>query len=224
MREPSSSEPGANKNRLNMQIRSACLRRGWDVGELARRAGVSRTTLYNLQWGTTRQPHASTLNRIARSLEIDPGLLLCSHESDSCGEFGSAAGAEQRERQREFDRCTNRVVDEVYRHSPELFSGWTGEEMDELYSNFGTGGGLTEEGVVDAAMRMNQRRETVRRLKVVLETHLAEVAQRVIETLFEMTRPQSNLAVTPQLQALVANCRSARIEPEGAETDAARSL
>ena len=223
MKEPSLPGPRANKNGLNIQIRSACLRRGWDVGELARRAGVSRTTLYNLQRGTTRQPRASTLNRIARSLEIDPGLL-CNHASGPCGEFGSAAGADQRERQREFDRCTNIVVDEVYHHSSELFSGWTGEEMDELYSNFGTGGGLTEEGVVEAAMRMNRRRETVRRLKVVLETHLAEVAQRVIETLFEMTRPQSNLAVTPQLQALVANCRSASTEPEGAETDAARSL
>ena len=223
MSEPLLSGPGANRNRLIMKIRSACLRRGWDVGELARRAGISRTTLYNLQRGTTRQPHASTLNRIARSLEIDPGLF-CSQDSGQCGQLGSAAGAEQRDRQREFDRCTNRVVEKVYHQSPELLSGWTPEEMDELYSNFGTGGGLTEEGVVAAAMQMNQRRETVRRLNVVLETHLAEVAQRVIETLFEMTRPQSNLAVTPQLQALAANCRSAPIVPEGAETDAAKSL
>jgi transcriptional regulator with XRE-family HTH domain len=222
MSEPLLPTPETDKNRLIVQIRSACLRRGWDVGELARRAGISRTTLYNLQRGATRQPRASTLNSIARSLEIDPGLLY-SHDSGPLSESG--ATADQRARQREFDRYTNKAVDEVYRQSPELFSGWTADELAELYSNFGTGGGLTAEGVVAAATRMNQRRETIRRLNVVLETHLAEVAQRVIETLFEMTRPQSNLALTPQLQSLVDNCQiGPSIEPDGSEIDAAKQL
>ena len=36
------------------------------------------------------------------------------------------------------------------------------------------------------------------------DTHLAEVAERLVKTLFEMTRPQANLAETPQPDGLLA--------------------
>lgn len=184
------------------QIREACVERGWDDGELARRAGISRSTLYYLRQGTTQRPRAKTLNGIARALEIDP-RSLCSQadESSAADELSvsDSTGAEHR-----FDRLTNPLVDEVRREHPEMFAGWNQADWEELYSVFGTGGRLTEEGVAETAEQMNRRRETVRRLQIIMETHLADVAERLVETLFEMTRPQSNLAESAQLQELLS--------------------
>jgi transcriptional regulator with XRE-family HTH domain len=198
-REQRPTESG--DERLMQQIRAGCLRRGWDDGELARRAGVSRTTLFYLRRGTTRRPRASTLSRIARALDIDPVGLVQPGST-------SASDADS-ERRRQFDRRTNPLVAVVCGERPELFAGWSEADWDELYSQFGTGGALTEEGVALAAAEMNRRRETVRRLQVVLETHLAEVAERLVETLFELTRPQSNIVATPQLDELLTACRAA---------------
>ncbi|MBT4867104.1 MAG: helix-turn-helix transcriptional regulator [Planctomycetaceae bacterium] len=201
------------------RIREECLRRGWDIGELARRTGMTRGTLYNLRRGTTRRPRASTLNSIARAFDIDPCSLDRQTDEPVGGEnipqFDSpaldSAGFDSRVQtgsDRRFDRQTNPLVDVVRQNAPELFSGWNEADFDELFSVFGTGGGLTEEGVTKAAMQMNRRRETLWRLQIVMETHLAEVAERLVKTLFEMTRPQGNLAETPQPDELIAGIRS----------------
>ncbi len=44
--------------------------RGWSQTELARRAGVSRTTLSHLEAGVTRSPSSPTLRRLARALDV----------------------------------------------------------------------------------------------------------------------------------------------------------
>ncbi len=180
---------------------------------------MTRGTLYNLRRGTTRRPRASTLNSIARAFDIDPCSLDRQTDEPVGGEnipqFDSpaldSAGFDSRVQtgsDRRFDRQTNPLVDVVRQNAPELFSGWNEADFDELFSVFGTGGGLTEEGVTKAAMQMNRRRETLWRLQIVMETHLAEVAERLVKTLFEMTRPQGNLAETPQPDELIAGIRS----------------
>ncbi len=187
------------------RIREECLRRGWDDGELAQRTGISRTALYNLRRGTTRRPRASTLNSIAQAFGIDPCSLDTQADEPVDGENNPVFDFDVQPRgERRFDRLTNPLVDVVRRDLPELFSGWSEADWDELYSVFGTGGGLTEEEVAKAARQMNRRRETLWRLQIVMETHLAEVAERLIKTLFEMTRPQSNLAETPPCHGLLS--------------------
>ena len=69
------------------------------------------------------------------------------------------------------------------------FAGWSEADWDELYSVFGTGGGLTEEGVAKAARQMNRRRATLWRLPVVMETHLADGAERMTKTPSQTARP-----------------------------------
>lgn len=85
-----------------------------------------------------------------------------------------------------FDRLTNPVVTEVAADAPELFSGWTADDWDELYSQFATGGALREEGVRLTAARINHDRETLYRLRVVLQTHLADVAAGMVDTLYQL--------------------------------------
>ena len=174
---------------IGNQIKTHRLRNGLEIGQLASKAGVSRTTLYHLERFEITTPRASTLHRIAQalgipveSLSLEVPLGLNHHANQP--HFSVSETMRGR-----FDRTTNPVVTEVAHEQPELFDGWTGEEWDELYSTFGIGGALNRDGVIRAVGRMNRQRETVYRLKVLLETHLAEVAAKIVTTLYEMVIP-----------------------------------
>lgn len=178
--------------RLAVRIRAGCLRKGWSFGQLAERAGVSRTTLYHLERGRISRPRLATLGRIAAALEFDP-RQLAGLSGPVRPNWTEETGRE--DERRRFDRSTNTAVSDACRESPELFADWVPSEWDELYSTFGTGGPLTSEGVAETARRINHKRETVRQLQIVLETHLAEVAAGMVETLFRMVTPSG--AVSP---------------------------
>lgn len=177
-------------------IRRSCLEKGWDLGELARRARVSRTTLHHLLSGATQRPHLSTLSRIAAALgvELDPDATGRTPAGQSPGGGAPRAGMGNTpllKSDARFDRATNPAIEELLHTTPGLFSEWSHEEWDELYSTFGVGGNLTPDGAADCAQAINDRRETTRQLHLILETHLADVARRMIETLYEMVRPYS---------------------------------
>ena len=59
--------------------------------ELERRTGIRRSTLMRIADGTTTQPSASTLNRLARALEVDPETLYDAVWKDADGPLPSAA-------------------------------------------------------------------------------------------------------------------------------------
>ena len=177
-------------------IRRSCLEKGWDLGELARRARVSRTTLHHQLSGTTQRPHLSTLSRIAGALglELDPDTDNRSPAGQPAQRATPRSGSDHAPLIRSaarFDRATNPAIEELLHTTPALFAGWSREEWDELYSTFGVGGNLTPEGAAECAQAINERRETTRQLHLVLETHLGDVARRMIETLYEMVRPCS---------------------------------
>ena len=184
--------------RLADRLRAECARRQWDLSQLADHAGISRTTLYHLLEGHTSRPHGTTLNALAEALEIPVGELLALASGEPVAPrdclFESSA----------FDRATNPEVDAVARERPQLFAHWDEADWDELYSSFGTGGALSSSGVVTAAESINRKRETVRRLHIVLETHLRVVAEELVDTLYRMVRPQSNLASGEALRSLLA--------------------
>lgn len=191
--EPESTHTQRTEQFRN-RIRELCRHKGWDLGELAQRAGLSRTTLYHLEKGRTRRPHGSTLRKIAAALEVRPEQLW--EEGDEIGRRPRPAfpapTPEEADTQRDFDRGTNPMVADVADEWPELFREWTESEWDELYSSVGTGGPLTREGVVEAAATINRKRRTVQQLHVLLETHLSEVAAGLIETLYGLVRPAGN--------------------------------
>lgn len=169
---------------LSDRIRTACVRRGWDASELADRACVSRTTLYNLERGRTGRPRTKTLKRIAEALQISVEQLLETPAHHDGGTWRERSEADVR-----FDRATNSAVSAVIEERPDLFRDWSNHELDELYSMFGTGGQLTGRGVVLAAEAINRKRETLRKLDVVLETHLREDATHLVDTMFRMVQP-----------------------------------
>lgn len=61
---------------LAKRIRECRYAKGWGPDELAHKADISRTALYQIECGKTETPRAGTLRRIARALEIPVENLL----------------------------------------------------------------------------------------------------------------------------------------------------
>jgi transcriptional regulator with XRE-family HTH domain len=142
---------------------------GLSAGRLAERTGLDRRTIRGVLRGG-RRPHATTLHRLAAGLAVsvdeffvDPAQLLY----------------------RCFDRQTNPLVAEVVADRKDLFAGWTEADFDELHSRVGTGGALTAEGALEAARRMNRKRELHDKLDLLLESTHAELAAEILDVLHE---------------------------------------
>ncbi len=61
---------------LAKRIRDLRYAKGWGPDELANRAKISRTALYQIERGNTSKPQAGTLRRISRALAVPLEILL----------------------------------------------------------------------------------------------------------------------------------------------------
>ena len=61
---------------LAQRVRDQRYAKGWGPDELASRASISRTALYQIESGKTEQPRAATVRRIAEALSIPTETLL----------------------------------------------------------------------------------------------------------------------------------------------------
>jgi transcriptional regulator with XRE-family HTH domain len=65
---------------LSRKIRDLRYAKGWGPDELASRAKISRTALYQIERGNTSKPQAGTLRRISRALGVPLESLLSTSE------------------------------------------------------------------------------------------------------------------------------------------------
>ena len=61
---------------LGENLRTARRRKAWAQDELAERAGVGVTTIVRIERGQIKDPHVSTLRKLAAALGISPEQLL----------------------------------------------------------------------------------------------------------------------------------------------------
>ena len=184
-------------------VERLCVKRGFSLQDLAKRACVSRTTLHHWSTGETSAPRLSTIHKIAQALDVPVEVLI---EGASFVEEQSGASSEMaekrtqglfslaenfHERRRQFDRLTNPIVDEVHSEHPDLFEDWTLAEWDELFSCFGTGGALNSEGVMSAAEEINSKRATIHQLEILLETDHQEMIKAIIATFYQTVQVNS---------------------------------
>lgn len=169
---------------ISKQIHLACLRRGWNPGELSQRSGVSRTTLYHLLTGRTARPRASTLQKIAKALDLSPEDLADNDVDSSADTITGSVPA--------GDVIADDIVENVRTSVPGLFLGWKEQDWQQLRATLASCGPLNTRAVRETAERINASRETLRQLQVVMETHLRSVAIELVETLYRMARPTSN--------------------------------
>jgi transcriptional regulator with XRE-family HTH domain len=79
---------------LAKRIRDLRYAKGWGPDELASRAKISRTALYQIERGNTSKPQAGTLRRISRALGVPLEILLDmaplggGHADEGAGELG----------------------------------------------------------------------------------------------------------------------------------------
>lgn len=149
-------------------IRRLMARSGLTIRDVVSGSGLNERTIKGLLAGT-QKPHARTLNKLAEGLGVEVDELF--NEPDDW------------ERQ-PFDQATNRTVQEVLDECPELFGNWTDEELDELFSRFGTGGELTRDGVLAAANAMNARRDVFDKIAVLMETEHADLLAEFVDMLY----------------------------------------
>jgi len=129
--------------------------------------GLDERTVRSILQGVTR-PHARTLHKLAHGLGV---------ETDELFQDPGVAAA--------FDRATNPVAAEVIDAHPELFADWTAADFHELLSRMAVGGELTEAGTRDIAQTMNERRELMYQVAVVLESGEGELLRDMVRLLFQ---------------------------------------
>lgn len=142
---------------------------------------LDERTIRGLVRGTTN-PHARTLHKLARGLGVPMDDLFRPPGRNS---------------PRQFDRATNTLVKNVVAHHQQNFAGWSEADFDELYSRFGTGGQLTEDGVLAAAQAMNAKRDVWRQVNVILESGEAELLSQFVSVLYGRVTTSTNHVSPP---------------------------
>ena len=61
---------------LSIRIQELREVKGWSQAELARRSGVSQSTISRLEAGTTPSIDLNNLENLAKALRCDPGYLI----------------------------------------------------------------------------------------------------------------------------------------------------
>jgi transcriptional regulator with XRE-family HTH domain len=143
-------------------------RDGLTFEEVVRATGLDERTVRGIVRGKNHA-HARTLHKLAAGLGVSVDELFCP--------VGHSAA-------RRFDRASNTLVERVVAAHPAKFCHWSQADFDELYSRFGTGGQLTETGILAAADAANAKRELLRQIGVILETGDAKLLTNFVELLY----------------------------------------
>lgn len=150
-------------------LRRLMARDALTIQQVVERSGLDERTIKGILSGSSAKPHARTLHALAQGLGVavdelfqNPGVLA----------------------HRQFDRKTNAVIDEVVAGNPELFAGWSEADFSELYSHFGTGGGLSVGGALDMVHARNRKREVFNKVAVLLESGEADVLRGIVDVLY----------------------------------------
>jgi transcriptional regulator with XRE-family HTH domain len=164
------------KDRFRLRFCRALDQSGLSLAELAARSSVDEAVLRRWTRLGVANPSHDHLLRVAKAFGLgDPRSLFDDGES----EFEAA---------RRTDRQTNPAVDDVRADRPALFEQFTPEDWDELYSSHGTGGPLTYDGAVEAALKINRKRELRRKFEAVLETHHFDTLASLVELMYDQSR------------------------------------
>lgn len=150
-------------------VRRLMARRGLTLRQLVAASGLHERTVKAVLHGNAK-PHARTLHRLARGLEVG---------TDELFQNPAALGV------RQFNRQTNPAVDEVIRGQPALFADWSTADFEELYSHFGTGGALSVEGATQVVLAINEKRAVHQKVALLLESGEARLLRGVVDLLYQ---------------------------------------
>jgi transcriptional regulator with XRE-family HTH domain len=178
-----------NVQTIATNVRRLMARDGLTFSDVVEVTGLDERTIRGLVRGANN-PHARTLHKFVHGLGI------------SIDELFQSAGVWPRQ---SFDRATNPVVESVVASHSQLFHAWSETDFDELYSHFGAGGRLNEEGVLAAAEAINAKRSLLRQVCVILETSESELLADFVKLLYRRVAISGQTAETNAADTLAGN-------------------
>lgn len=175
MISPSTNNQAAT---VALNLRRLMARGGLTFEDVVKATELDERTLRGVVRGTTN-PHARTLHKLAHGLGVEMDELF-----RQAGRYSS----------RQFDRATNSLVDGVVTKHADKFANWREADFDELYSRFGVGGQLTEDGVLATARAMNAKREINQQVSIILESGEAKLLAEFVDLLYRRVTAPSDLS------------------------------
>ena len=146
-------------------LRRLMARSGVSLAELARRSGLDLRTVRGVLDGT-KQPHPSTLNKLANGLRVpadelflEPALLV----------------------QRWLGRG-NPIVHKVVQDHPGLVESWSERDFQQLYDRLDESMKSTD--VLALAEAINKRRTVHKKVSVLLESDYADILEVILDVLY----------------------------------------
>lgn len=182
---------------LAQRVRDYRYSKGWGPDELANRAEISRTALYQIESGKTELPRAGTLRRIALALDVSMETLLGNSEEIATNASGNGLGAAQ------VPGGANVMA------KPRVGSDWYPSEGAPLSLNaqrgtskfdqgngsrFGVEYSTAGLGQVDATSLLRER-ELVLKLHDILASPLGEPVARIVEETYRLL-PQARVTAS----------------------------
>ncbi len=174
------------QQRLGKRILAARLRKGWNLSTLAANARISRTTLFQMERGSVLSPRAATLHRLAVALEIPLSQLHLEVVPPNDPPSTDASPRREENSPADFDRHAHPHVDAMVQRFPHVFSGFTRDDWGELYGRCTSSASLSDEILLGTAANIAHKRETLRRLSLLLQSHLAPATAAIVNCLFDL--------------------------------------
>jgi transcriptional regulator with XRE-family HTH domain len=182
----SAAEPSEDTERRKRVFRenftTQIRRTGISLNDLSSQTGIDMPTLRRWRRSGVAQPKHEHIERLAEIFGLTDPWSLMEPEGNSHGQPPKAPTNSA-----QLDRSTNPLVSEVHLERPELFTWFTRDDWDELFSQHGTGGPLTTEGVVAAAERINAKRDARRKFEAILETEHLDLLCKFLDVLYRDT-------------------------------------
>src|SRR5947209_12254395 len=172
---------------LAQRVRDYRYSKGWGPDELASRASISRTALYQIESGKTELPRAGTLRRIAMALEVPMETLLGTAEVGPMTLGNYPAPQPERKPQRSADWIPSEGGPLSTPAAPSVQAGENSEAL-----RFGVESRPNEATSPDGLVRLRER-DLAWKLHEVLDSPLGEGVARIVEESYRML-PQIRVA------------------------------
>jgi transcriptional regulator with XRE-family HTH domain len=168
---------------LSQRVRDYRYTKGWGPDELASRAAISRTALYQIESGKTELPRAGTLRRIAMALDVSMETLLGHSELPSPALTATTPVSHRTRSLTEYYPNEGSPLNAMAHRSSVKYDG-----KDTAVARFG----LDYSPVADGAL-VSRERELMGKLHDLLTSPFGDAMARIIEETYRLL-PQARVA------------------------------
>jgi transcriptional regulator with XRE-family HTH domain len=167
---------------LAKRVRDCRYAKGWGPDELASRAEISRTALYQIESGKTELPRAGTLRRIAKALDVSIDVLLGNADVGTFQLSSFAQGATEQGSQGKGERPAEWMIAQEgsFAKSSRPSESFASSEVSETPSGQETGHPV---GFRPLPVR---ERDLTKKLHELLASPLGEGVARIVEESYRM--------------------------------------